>query len=306
MNSEDIEKLIYENRVLKLELQKLKSKNDFYVDSKLFEGNINANSTAILSNNMDNPTPSVKSMNDDPKLYQYPIQDNRNGEMLNALNENSKEMSLDITNKNLGLNGNDYIKIQGNFENKINLSSSNKSYNNNRYDNNLISKNKINYGNGDMPKRNFNSGSNNINDIINNLMLNNNADSISELSSKKNTLSYKDTLGENSLSNKKSSAYNSLFKAGESLISEQFSAINKSINLDRKNRSPDVIALKQVNDRLKYLENLEKESSKHLSKQREKIKIERVKKEEEMKKKIEDVIYLLFNLLFLIKRCFWI
>lgn len=296
LSSEEIEKLMYENRVLKLELQKLKSKNDFYVDAKSFEGNINANSTALLSNILDNPTPSVKSINDNLKSNKYQNLENRYGETLNALNENPNDLNADKSNEIK--QNNDFINIQGNNENMIYLSSSNKNYKNfrnanNNYEDKLrnhpekeINENK--YGNENLPNSNTNS-SNNINDIINNLMLNNNADSISELSMKKKTFSYKDTIGENSLSNKKSSAYNSLFKAGESLISGQFSAINKSINQDKKNRPPDIVALKQVNERLKYLENLEKESSKLLNKQREKIKIEKIKKEEEMKKKIEDV-----------------
>ncbi len=272
MNSEEIEKLIYENRFLKLELQKIKSKNDFYVDSKLFEENINVNASAILSNNMDNPSPSVKSMNNNHKLCQSATQDNRYGEMLNAQDENSKELNLDNKAKN----------INSNFQDNIN----------NQSNNSLIAKNKNNFANEKFLNHNLDPG-NNINEIINNLMLNNNADSISELSSKKNTVSYRENIGEHSLSNKKSSAYNSLFKAGESLIGGQYSTINKSINLEKRNRSPDFMALKQVNDRLRYLENLGKESSKVLNKQREKIKFEKVKKEEEMKKKIEDVFIIL-------------
>jgi len=156
-------------------------------------------------------------------------------------------------------------------------------------------KSQINYGNGNAFKNDINSV-NNINDILNNLMINNNADSISELSIKKKTFSDIISYSENNRSNKKSSAYNSLFKAGESLISGQLSALQRNINLDRKNKSPEVIALKQVNERLKYLENLEKESSMLLNKQRDKIKTEKIKKEEEMKKKIEDVIF--FTLIF--------
>lgn len=290
-NSEEIEKLIYENRVLKLELQKLKSKNDFFVESKSFEGNNNMDKPALESNNFGNPTPSVKSVNDNPKNENYANQEIRYGNTLKGLNENMNEMVPGNYNDN-NLNS-DFIinknSILGspdkNLNNSIKNSPQNKII---EFNNSNNFKNHNNLENNVLMKHNLNS-SYNINDMINNLMLNNKSDSISELSLKKNTFSYKDTISENNPSNKKLSAYNSLFKAGESLIGGHYSSLHKNIGLDRKHRTPHVIALKQVNDRLKYLENLEKESSKLLNKQREKIKFEKIRKEEEMKKKIEDV-----------------
>jgi hypothetical protein len=298
MNSEEIEKLIYENRVLKLELQKIKSKNDFYVGSKLFEGTNNDNATVIVSNNNDNPTPSVKSINDNHIQNQYQNQENQYGEILNGLQQNANDSNL-IKASNDNINGHidniNYLIVPDNnkvfksaIKNGLDLNSKNF-----RSDMNL--KNQINYGNENAFKNDIDSV-NKINNILNNLMMNNKADSISELSIKKKTFSDIISYSENNRSNKKSSAYNSLFKAGESLISGQLSALQRNINLDRKNKSPEVIALKQVNERLKYLENLEKESSMLLNKQRDKIKTEKIKKEEEMKKKIEDVIF--FNPIF--------
>lgn len=127
---------------------------------------------------------------------------------------------------------------------------------------------------------------NNLNDVIDNLIVNTNTNvnkSNSNIFSGKNSVANND--GE--LSIKKQSLNSSLFKAGESIIGSQFSG---SI----KNSSSETGALKKVNERLRYLEKLEKESSLNLNKQKEKIKSKNLKKEEEMKKKIEDVRIFLF------------
>lgn len=287
LNPEDVEKLIYENRVLKLELQKLKSKSDFFLDPKLFEGNSNnnnitrtvhGNNNEEMANEQNNHnienSKNINANNSEKEILNNDILKEPFSE-INSINNTEKKNNAVYFESNQYMNSN--IKnIVGNSS----FSSAKKSNSNKNNKGNFYHK----YGNSEV-----NSSNSNLNDIINNLMLNNNSDLISENSIKKNKLSSKDT-NENNLSLKKTNGYNSLFKAGESLVSGQFSSINNSIVAQKKNRSPDFIALRQVNDRLKYLESLEKESSNFLNKQREKIKNDKLKKEEEIKKKIEDVI----------------
>lgn len=287
LNSDDVEKLIYENRVLKLELQKLKSKSDFFLDPKLFDGNSsNINVTGTVQGNY----------NDEIGANEQNSQNIESSKNLNANYSEKEILNIDFPKEpSMGINSINNTEKKNNsvnLENNINMNNNikniigNSSFSSAKKSNSNRNHNGINYhkyGNSEV----YNNNSN-LNDIINNLMQNNNLDLISENSTKKNQLSSKDT-NENNLSLKKSNGYSSLFKAGESLVSGQFSAINNSIVAQKKNRSPDVIALRQVNDRLKYLESLEKESSNFLNKQREKIKNEKLKKEEEIKKKIEDV-----------------
>lgn len=351
MNHEEIEKLIYENKVLKLELQKLKSKNDFYV----FESNTNANNTIsiqdnktdVQSINSSNNNLKISDMNNNNSNILSPI--NKYGEFLDSLKQSQFE-NLKLGNKynyvidnrnqaqfkesinssnNVSLsqkymdNNNNFksYSLQQNFSNPpsnrdtmLYINANNQLISNSNHINNAIGAdtssrnerysdtNKIQNGKNNRHLNeikisynpNIDLGNNNVNDIISNLMLNNNSDFISEKSTKKNSNYYKDSIDIN-LSNKKTTSLNSstIFKAGESLMSGQFSGLNRSMGLDSKKRSPDVIALKQVNDRLRYLEKLEKESTTNLNKQREKIKIDKVKKEEDMKKKIENVINIL-------------
>ncbi len=278
MSSEEIEKLLYENRVLKLELQKLKSKSDFFIESKIFDG---------INNNTEITGKITADYNKD-KINENKIDTNQNnGDFLalaTSIRENAE--NINITPSNNSLNN-----IIGNASSKTNKNINDRNLNNN--ENSSIKSSALNsYGNLNYNSE-INMQNNNMNEYINSLILNNNTDLISENSSKKNQLSYKETL-DNNFSNKKSSAYNSLFKAGESLISGPFSSLNNSLAADKRNRSPDNIALKKVNDRIKFLESLEKESTKMLNKQREKIKNEKIKKEEENKKKIDHVNFYLF------------
>jgi len=278
LSSEEIEKLLYENRVLKLELQKLKSKSDFFIESKIFDG---------INNNTEITGKITADYNKD-KINENKIDTNQNnGDFLalaTSIRENAE--NINITPSNNSLNN-----IIGNASSKTNKNINDRNLNNN--ENSSIKSSALNsYGNLNYNSE-INMQNNNMNEYINSLILNNNTDLISENSSKKNQLSYKETL-DNNFSNKKSSAYNSLFKAGESLISGPFSSLNNSLAADKRNRSPDNIALKKVNDRIKFLESLEKESTKMLNKQREKIKNEKIKKEEENKKKIDHVNFYLF------------
>lgn len=135
---------------------------------------------------------------------------------------------------------------------------------------------------------------NSLNEVIDNLIVNTNSNQ--HKNNSRDIFSNKSVNDQESSIIKKGSLNNSLFKAGESIVGSQFSS---SISNSQTG------ALKKVNERLRYLEKLEKESSMNLNKQKEKIRTKNQKKEEEMKKKIEDVkrFYLFYK--FFRKKKIW-
>lgn len=236
--NEDVEKLIYENKLLKVELQKMRSKTDFYEDINLLQ---NIDETSKTNENY---------------FYNDNIQ-KINVESLREINSISEKYNQEITNKyynkvnSIREEIDNFTKLQNLDRNSIDLKSP-------------ISGS----SNLDFVIKN-NEG--NIDDVIKNLIKNNNESALIYNKTKSKDNFHKDSMKKESLSN-------SLFKAGESVVSSQLSV-----------KTADNVSLKKVNERLRYLEKLEKESNLNLNKQKEKIKNKNLKKEEEMKKKIEDV-----------------
>jgi len=240
-NEQDVEKLIYENKYLKMELQKMRSKSDFYEDSD------------ILSRNTIEKIPINKDIDDTQQIRIKSIKEMEKYNEDIASKLNSKVSSIRDGIDNFSKKNQDDIK-------SINLKSP-------------IS------GTSNLDFLNKQVEGNNLNDVIDNLIINTNNNDLRKSNS--NIFSNKSLNNDGDISIKKSSLNSSLFKAGESIVGSQFSS---SINTTESR------GLKKVNERLRYLEKLEKESSLNLNKQKEKIKSKNIKKEEEMKKKIEDVI----------------
>ena len=254
-NTEDVEKLIYENKVLKVELQKMRSKSDFYEDSNISN---NANEKTPKTSRNENESEdntkhirikSMKEMNLEVEKYNEDLTSKYNSKV-NSIRDEIDNFSKLKNHDNNSYRGGESIDLKSPMSESINLDFLNKQVD-----------------------------GNNLNDVIDNLIVNNNNDSNIFSNKSYNKNSQSDNF-DGDLSIKKSSLNSSLFKAGESLVSGQFSSIKNS----------ETGALKKVNERLRYLEKLEKESSLNLNKQKEKIKNKNYKKEEEMKKKIEDVI----------------
>ncbi len=252
--NQDVEKLIYENKVLKLELQKMRSKSDFYEYSDILSRatieKTPKNNKEDDNNTMHIRIKSIKDMNQ----YNEDITSNYNSKknlIMEGINNFSKK------NQQQNLDDEKFIDLKSPLSGNSNID----------FLHNL----------------NKQSDGNNLNDVIDNLILNTNNNNLSKSIS--NVFSNKSLNNDGDISLKKSSLNSSLFKAGESIVgsSSNFSSI---INTESRE-------LKKFNERLRYLEKLEKESSMNLNKQREKIKSKHLKKEEEMKKKIEDVIYLI-------------
>lgn len=245
-NNQDVEKLIYENKILKVELQKMRSKTDFYEDSDILSHNANEKQTKVLKNDNEDIENTqhirIKSVKD---LNQY------NEDLTSKYNSKVNSIRDEIDN---------FSKLKNNDERKsIDLKSPTS-------------------GSDNLDFLNKQVDGNNLNDVIDNLIVNTN----NNINKSNSNIFTNKSLNIDGDISKKGSLNSSLFKAGESIVGSQFSSSIKN---------SEIGALKKVNERLRYLEKLEKESSLNLNKQREKIKTKNLKKEEEMKKKIEDVFF---------------
>lgn len=253
LTNDNIEKLISENKILKLELQKLRSKNEFYPN----KDTITISHKEDITNYKNYKELSTQNSKNLDLIENLSSSKNLSHSYKSALDSNY-EINQKIISLNLKNNLNDIFspidnkKISYNFHQ---LNSTN---------NKLISAG-LNILSPTGARKNMSSS-----------MLN-----IKNTSEKKNNISINRNLFENK--NNQVQIYSNLNLKTIDASPSKFNNLNKSTNI-----LSEIKELKAANERLKFLEQIEQKNAVKITKEMERIKNKKfVKLEEENNKKVD-------------------